>query len=156
MTQSRPTVIVSGMIAADPGQGGATWAVLQYVLGLRRLGCNVHLIEPVPPASLRPQGSSLADSTNAAYFRAVASDFAVTERATLLRSGTQQTVGQPYDALLGFCRRADALVNISGMLTDEALVSAIPVRIYLDLDPGFNQLWHSQGIDMRLAGHTHF
>jgi hypothetical protein len=156
MTQSRPTVIVSGMIAADPGQGGATWAVLQYVLGLRRLGCDVHLIEPVPPASLRPHGSSLEASANAAYFRAVASDFALTERATLLLSGTRQSVGQSYDALRILARRADALVNISGMLTDEALISAIPVRIYLDLDPGFNQFWHSQGIDMRLAGHTHF
>ena len=36
-------VIVSGMIAATPRQGGATWAVLQYLLGLRRLGCEVLL-----------------------------------------------------------------------------------------------------------------
>src|SRR5262249_49766156 len=33
----------------------------------------------------------------------------------------------------------------------------IPVRVYLDLDPAFNQLWHAaQGIDMRFAAHTHF
>ena len=31
-------IVVSGMIAADPFQGGATWAVLQYVLGFRALG----------------------------------------------------------------------------------------------------------------------
>ncbi|MBA2446644.1 MAG: hypothetical protein H0V51_01320, partial [Chloroflexi bacterium] len=31
------------------------------------------------------------------------------------------------------------------------------LRIYLDLDPAFNQLWHAtEGIDMRFAGHTHF
>ena len=34
--------------------------------------------------------------------------------------------------------------------------AAIPVRVYLDLDPAFNQLWHDQGIDMRFDGHTHF
>src|SRR5262249_15580808 len=29
--------------------------------------------------------------------------------------------------------------------------------VYLDLDPGFVQLWHTvQGIDMRFAAHTHF
>jgi len=33
---SAPTVIVSGTIAATPGQGGATWAVLLYLPGLRR------------------------------------------------------------------------------------------------------------------------
>jgi hypothetical protein len=32
---SAPTVIVSGTIAATPGQGGATRAVLQYLPGLR-------------------------------------------------------------------------------------------------------------------------
>jgi hypothetical protein len=33
----------------------------------------------------------------------------------------------------------------------------IPVRVYLDLDPVFVQLWHTtQGIDMRLGGHTHY
>ena len=52
---SAPSVIVSGMIAATPRQGGATWAVLQYLLGLRRLGCEVHFIEPVADASPRPR-----------------------------------------------------------------------------------------------------
>ena len=144
------------MIAADPGQGGASWAVLQYVLGLRRLGCDVHLIEPVPPESLQPRGSSLQDSVNCSYFRAVAKSFDLEDRASLLLAGTRQTFGRSYEALLDVGRRADALINISGMLTDEALIAATPVRIYLDLDPGFNQLWQSQGIDMRLAGHTHF
>jgi hypothetical protein len=144
------------MIAADPGQGGASWAVLQYVLGLRRLGCDVHLIEPLPPKSLKPHGSSLEDSANCAYFRGVAKTFDLEDRASLLLSGTRQTFGRSYEALLDVGRRADVLINISGMLTDEALVAAIPVRVYLDLDPAFNQLWQSQDIDMRLAGHTHF
>jgi hypothetical protein len=54
-------------------------------------------------------------------------------------------------------RRADLLINISGMLTDETLLGPISKRVYLDIDPGFNQLWHSvEGIDMRFDGHTHF
>jgi len=40
-------IFVSGMIAADPFQGGATWAVLQYVLGLKRLGHAAVFVEPV-------------------------------------------------------------------------------------------------------------
>jgi hypothetical protein len=42
------------------------------------------------------------------------------------------------------------------MLTDERLLEKIARRAYLDLDPAFVQCWHAQGIDMRLAGHTHF
>src|SRR5258707_7309810 len=52
---------------------------------------------------------------------------------------------------------ADVLFNISGMLTEESILSRIPVRVYLDIDPAFNQLWHAaQGINMRFAGHTHY
>jgi hypothetical protein len=35
------------MIAGTPHHGGATWAVLQYLLGLRRLGFDPYFVEPV-------------------------------------------------------------------------------------------------------------
>jgi hypothetical protein len=43
------------------------------------------------------------------------------------------------------------------MLTDPELLGPIPRRAYLDVDPGFVQLWASAlAIDMRFEGHTHF
>jgi hypothetical protein len=152
---ARLSIIVSGMIAADPHQGGATWAVLQYVLGFRRLGHDVHLIEPLPSLAFRAQGS-LSASRSAVYFRHVAEAFGLTSNATLLRTDTPETVGQSYEELVRIARRADVLINISGMLTDPELTGPIPTRVYLDLDPAFIQLWHTQGVDMRFAGHTHF
>ena len=56
-SEGGPTVIVSGMVAGTPGQGGAAWAVLQYLLGLRRLGCDVYLVEPVD--GYRPDRDSI-------------------------------------------------------------------------------------------------
>jgi hypothetical protein len=41
----RLRIAVAGMVAADARQGGAIWAVMQYVLGLRRLGHDVILVE---------------------------------------------------------------------------------------------------------------
>ena len=150
-------MVVSGMIAADPHQGGATWAVLQYLLGLRRLGHEVLLIEPVPQEALRPAGTSLANSVNAAYFCAVMAEFGLDADAALLLAGTHETVGLPYASLRERAGRADVLLNVSGMLIDQALLGPIPVRVYLDLDPVFNQLWQAvQGIDMRFGAHTHF
>src|SRR5437867_306848 len=149
-------ILVSGMIAADPHQGGATWAVLQYVLGLRRLGHDVYFVEPVQPKALRPEGTSFEASANADYFRAVAAEFGLRQGATLLLAGSRQTVGQSYEELRKTARQADVLINISGMLVDEELIGSIPVRVYLDLDPAFIQFWHAQGIDMRFAAHTHF
>lgn len=156
MSIPRKTILFSGMIAADPHQGGATWAVLQYVLGLRQLGHDVFFIEPVPAKSLRPQAASLQDSVNAAYFKQIIRDFGLDGCAALLVEETQQTVGLSYDELRDVARRADALINVSGMLRDEALFSP-RTRIYLDLDPAFIQLWHAtQGVDMHFEGHTHF
>jgi hypothetical protein len=145
------------MIAGVPYQGGATWAVLQYLLGFKRLGHDVHFIEPVEEAALRPAGAPLARSDNAAYFRQVMADFGLKQTSALLLAGTQQTVGLPYDRLRELARRADVLVNISGLLADEALTENIPLRAYLDLDPAFTQLWYAaEGIDMRFAAHSHF
>lgn len=150
-------IVVSGMIAADPGQGGAAWAVLQYVLGLRGLGHDVYLVEPIPAGSIVPYGAPLAGSTNARYFRDVAARFDLTARAALLREDTRETVGLGYAELTRAVRGCDLLINISGMLTDPGLFDAIPRRVYLDLDPAFNQLWHAvEHIDMRFEGHTHF
>jgi hypothetical protein len=157
MATPKLTILLSGMIASVPRQGGATWAILQYLLGFKRLGYNVHFIEPVEEAALRPAGVPLARSDNAAYFRRVMAEFGMVQTSTLLLVGTQRTVGIPYERLHEIARRADVLVNISGLLTDEALTEDIPLRAYLDLDPAFTQLWHvAEGIDMRFAAHNRF
>ena len=140
MTASHLTILLSGMIAGDPFQGGATWAVLQYLLGFQRLGHAVYFVEPIAEAELQPAGAPLAQSVNAAYFRQVMADFGLERTSALLLAGTQHTVGLSYPQLREAASRADVLINISGMLTDEALIDRIPVRVYLDLDPAFNQL----------------
>lgn len=157
MQHTRLTIIVAGMIAADPYQGGATWAVLQYLLGLRQLGHKVHFIEPVAASKLRPHGTSLACSANTAYFRSVMRQFDLEADAALLVAGTQETVGLPYRRLRTLAAQSDLLINISGMLADPALTERIPVRVYLDLDPGFNQLWYAaEAVNVGFDGHTHF
>jgi hypothetical protein len=149
-------VIVSGMVASVPGRGGATWAVLQYVLGLKQLGRDVHLVEEIAPAALTPAGASFERSENARYFGEVARAFGLEQHATLLLSGTHETIGVPYRELRQLCDRAGVLVNLSGALTDPELMHRTPVRLYVDLDPAFTQLWASEGVEMRFAGHTHF
>ena len=157
MAGARLTILFSGMIAAVPHQGGASWAVLQYLLGLERLGHDVYFVEPVDEAALRPEGAPLARSTNAAYFGGVMAEFGLTQSSALLLAGTRQTVGLPYERLRRVARRADALINVAGTLADGALTEDVPLRVYLDLDPAFTQLWQAaDGIDMRFGGHNRF
>jgi hypothetical protein len=135
------------MVAGDPHQGGASWAVLQYVAGLRSLGHEVLLVEPVERQRLDPTGAV------AGYFERLP---LLEGEAALLGKGTIETLGIPYARLSEFAAEADLLLNISGMLRDERLLEVIPVRAFLDLDPGFNQVWHVTGNDMGLDLHTHF
>lgn len=132
-------ILVAGMVAADPHQGGATWAVLQYVLGLEQLGHEVCLVDPAKGGGSEKQGqtSSLSPGRSARYF----ADLDLGPRAFLGR----------YEGPV-----PDLLLNVSGMLRDERVLEHTPIRVYLDLDPVFNQLWHAQGLDVGLDGHTHY
>ncbi len=153
----RLTILVCASIAATPRQGGSTWAMLQYLLGLRRLGHEVYLVEPIAAEMLVPLRSPLEQSENAAFFRRLIADFGFERHAALLQSGSGTTVGLPYGELRRVARRAHLLLNISGLPLDQELAGLIPVRVYLDLDPAFTQMWHAvQGVDMRLDRHTHF
>jgi hypothetical protein len=147
---SAPAVIVSGMIAATPGQGGATWAVLQYLLGLRRLGCEVHFVEPIDDR----EGLS---TESVRYMRETMERFAMDDRWALVGTSGAEPVGLSRVGLRQAARQADILLSVSGMLTDPDVLEAVPVRAYLDLDPAFNQLWHAvERVDMRFDAHTHF
>jgi hypothetical protein len=151
LTRKPLTILVSGMIAAQPGHGGATWAVLQYLLGFRRLGHHVYFVE-----MLDTHGDTLAATANARYFTQTMLDFGFADRAALLAHNTRQTVGLEYANLVRVSKEADVLVNLSGRLTDPELIGPIPIRVYVDLDPGFTQVWHTQSIDLGFAQHTHF
>jgi hypothetical protein len=49
---------------------------------------------------------------------------------------------------------ADLLVNISGNLADPQMRASCSRSAYIDLDPGFTQIWHEQGnLRTRLVGH---
>lgn len=155
MTRAR--IVVAGSSAAVPGHGGWTWALLQYVLGLRQLGHDVHWIDPIAGAAVRPAGAPLAASDNAAYFRAVAAAFDLESRATLLRQDAAiESIGASPAALEALLADADLLLNISGALSLAPLAGRARRRVYVDLDPGYTQLWDVSGIDLGLDAHTDF
>jgi hypothetical protein len=139
-------ILLSGMVAGDPHQGGASWAVLQYVAGLSSLGHEVMLVEPVAAGKLEPAGAV------GRYFRALP---LLDDRAALLARGGRATLGLPYAALERFAAEADLLINVSGMLRDERLLEPIATRLFLDLDPGFNQVWQETGEEVGIGLHTH-
>jgi len=134
-------VLLAGAMAGVPGQGGASWAVLQYHHGLVALGHDVLLVEPAPA---RPEVL--------AYFDAVVAAEGLAGRAALLHPG-RSARGVAYRDVARFAASADVLVNLAGTLRDSELTGPVARRVYVDLDPAFTQLWQAEGVDMNLAGH---
>jgi hypothetical protein len=99
----------------------------------------------------------LNSSLNLAYFRQVLSPFGLLENSALLLTDTWESSGLKHEKLFDMLGQVDVLINISGRLEQREFLEKIPIRVYLDLDPAFTQLWQvAHGIDMHLGGHTHF
>jgi len=142
---SATRIVVAGRAFDVAGQTGASWAVLQYVLGLRELGHEVWLLEPV--ARLHPQ--------TVQTFNALRAEFGLGDRVALLVGEGDETAGASMRTVREACASADVLINLSGVLQRSDLLECFSTRAYVDLDPAFNQLWHASGIDRGFDHHTH-
>jgi hypothetical protein len=125
-------IVVAGALAAKPGNGGEAWVRLSWALGLQRLGFEAWLLEEVDRET--------AAAGRAFFERAVAAA-GLGSRALLLVQGEAE--GRRRAAELA--GEAAALVNISGNLRDPELLKLFTRRAYVDLDPGFTQIWQAQG-----------
>jgi hypothetical protein len=98
--------------------------------------------------------ASFRDSENRRYFEDIVERFGLSGRASLLFDGGREASGVALEDLLPVAEEAQLLVNISGHLDLEPLMSRLRRKAYVDLDPGFTQFWHAQGIGgSRLEGH---
>ncbi len=145
-------IVVSGALANKPGNGGAAWTRLSWVLGLKQLGCEVYFIEQIAPgACVDAAGApcALDRSVNLAYFTQVTERFGLGPCAALIAEGAEgdrHAIGARVQELAEIAEAADLLVNISGHLTLAALKPRFRKRVFIDLDPGYTQCWHAQGL----------
>jgi hypothetical protein len=157
--QSSRTVVVAGALANKPGNGGEAWVRLSWIQALEHLGFRVLFLEEIREEVLRDrQGrpSRLGASWNRSYFDQVVRAFGLEGRAALLVDGGREAHGLSLREVVEEAAAADLLVNIGGHLTLAEVRDRIPVRAYVDIDPGFTQIWEDQGIaGARLEGHHH-
>lgn len=154
------TILVSGAISNKLYNGGAAWTRLSYVLGFRQLGWDTYFVEQIRPETCVDENGTPAafqDSANALYFRTIMERFGLQAQAALVEPTSLETEGLSYSDLVEAAHSAELLVNISGHLTVDALKSGPRRKAYLDLDPGFTQLWSSSGNSgARLDGHDRY
>jgi hypothetical protein len=139
--------IVAGALANKPRNGGEAWVRLSWVLGLRRLGFDVHLIERLPGG----------DTLGRRYFEQVVAGFGLEGRAALLGREGEALFGTREAELAAIAAEAEILFNVSGHLDGGPILAAARRRVYVDLDPGFTQIWHADpSLPFAVGGHDRY
>jgi len=152
------SIVIAGSLAQKPGRGGHSWVLLQYLLGFRKLGWDVVFLDRLEPEMCVDERGSPAfvdDSLNLRYFLDVMRRFGFDGCFGLLCGGTR-TIGLSRSEILERVSGSAALVNIMGFLTDHEVLAAARKRVFLDIDPGFGQMWQALGLWDGFSGHDAF
>jgi hypothetical protein len=138
--------LVSGALANKPLNGGEAWVRLSWIRAFERACFRTFFIEqagaPLTPAAVD-------------YFNAVTGAFGLQGRCALVTSEPPRVIGMTKPALRDLLGCADVLLNISGNLHAPDLLSLCRRKVYLDIDPGYTQIWHEQKL-APIAGHDFY
>lgn len=154
------TVVLSGALANRPGNGGGADVRMTWVAALRRLGFDVWFVEQMArelATDRRGRPTAPERSVQLAYFHDLGRRFDLDGRSVLLDENGDRLYGVERHELDEAAAAAALLVNISGHLRVPSILRRFRRKAYLDLDPGFTQFWHADGLDgTGLDGHDHY
>ena len=156
MSKSQGNIVLAGSLAQKPHRGGHTWQFLQYLLGLRRLGWNVLFVDRLEPdMCLDEHGRPcpVERSVSLSYFSEVMSRFGLSDAYSLIYNHGEKVFGQPRSRVLEHTKHSALLLNVMGFLDDEEILGCAPRRVFLDTDPGFDQMWQALGLANLLDGY---
>ena len=149
MLTSRLRIIVTGLVGLYP-VGGVAWDYFQYVLGFARRGHDVTYYEntwswPYDPIS-KTYTSDAAYSVKYidSFFKEYAPELREKWHYVHLH---EDTFGMTPKRFGDFAQSADIFLNVSGgcMIPDN--LSPACVKIFLDTDPGYNQIMLSERLE---------
>jgi len=126
---------------------------MHWALGFRELGWEVWIVDNLSAAELKPPESPDLASPQEEFWKAMAEEFGFHGRECLLIDGDSPQL----EAFREFAASAELFINYSGQFKRLDLLGPRTVKAYLDVDPGFTQLWVEVcGSDMNLDGHDAF
>jgi hypothetical protein len=138
--------VVAGAVASKAGNGGAAWTRLSWARALEHLGFDVHLVE-----QLRGEPAAGAEQ----WFAEAVTAAGLGARSTLLRADGTTAWGLTAAELGDLAAGAAVLFNISGHLTLPEVCGRVGATVFVDLDPGYTQVWDAEGT-APLARHDHW
>lgn len=152
-------VVVAGSLAQKPHRGGHTWVLLQYLLGLRRLGWQVMFLDRLEPEMCRNAADQQCDverSINMEYFVGIMRENGFDDAYSLDYHRGQKRFGLSRAEVLNRTRDADCLLDVMGFLDDSEILGAARLRVFLDVDPGFSHMWQDLGLADLFTGYDRY
>ncbi len=140
--QSKLRIIVGGMVGQFP-LGGVAWDYFHYVLAMHELGHDVYYHEdtntwPYNPVLNQPSDDGIYNANFIAeFFKKHAPGLANKWHFRLLR---EKAFGMSVEAFDEVCKTADIYLNVSGVCILPENLSPKCKRVFLDSDPGYNQM----------------
>ena len=132
-------------VVTFPEGGGHFWVYMQYVQGLRSIGCDVWWME-----EFRTSGDSRRDSARIADFRKWLEPHGLDERLILYSAGGD-FVNLQKNRARAIIRAADLLLNFHQRI-QSWVVGEFRRTALVDIDPGLLQYWISTGL-LTIAPH---
>ena len=134
-------------VANFPDGGGHFWVYMQYVQGLRRLGCDVYWLE-----QFRPPDDPAAETRLLSTFFERLRQFGLEGKALLYARDRGRGAGPDAFRFVGgdwsdaerVLRQVDLLLNFHYAI-DPRLLACARRTALVDIDPGLLQFWISTG-----------
>jgi len=152
---SRPTVVVAGALAQRPGIGGHAWVFRNWLAGFAAAGADVLFVDRLEPAMLADPDTPPEDTGEWRWLQGVMAGAGMDGRYALLFDGGRHCLGL-HRADLERRAHGAVLFNVMGYLDDDVLLAGADRRVFVDIDPGFPQLWRELGLHDAFAGHDAF
>lgn len=142
-------IIVSGLVGLQP-VGGMAWHYLQYLIGLSRLGHDVYYHEDTWCWPYNPVKRTY--TSDGRYSARYIASFINRYEPKLLDRWHYvnlhcESFGMDRRAFEEVARTADLFLNVSGACIIPDTLSADCVTVFLDTDPGYNQIVLSERFD---------
>jgi hypothetical protein len=156
--KSNLRIIVLGIMGRTP-VAGVAWQTLHYLEGIRRLGHEVYYIEDTQTWPYNPETAASDSAYTVRYIDRLMTWCGLGDRWAFRDvSQNGQIQGLSELALSTLFKEADAIINLTGSSELRETHLQVPLRVYLETDPGVPQIEISQGnpytIDF-LSAHTH-
>jgi hypothetical protein len=151
-------IIVLGIMGRTP-VAGVGWQMLHYIEGIRRLGHDAYYVEDTQTWPYNPETAVSDSAYSVKYIASLMTWCGLGDHWAFCDvSQGGQVHGLSQLQLSTLFKEADAIINVTGSSELTEAHRRIPVRVYLETDPGVPQIEIAQGNHYTtdfLAAHTH-